>query len=112
MANKPTMLGAFMKDKNVASIAPTSEYCVRKILDAIEFRPHQVIVEYGPGSGAFTSALLERMAPDSLLVAIETNEDFVRELRETLGEQHPISRFKVVHDSAENALEQLHDLGI
>ena len=59
-----------MTDKNVASVARTSKKTVERICRAINFDKDIVLVEYGPGSGAFTKYLLSRMSLDSKLIAI------------------------------------------
>jgi phospholipid N-methyltransferase len=58
-----------------------------------------VFLEYGPGVGTFTTEILRRMRPDAVLIALETNADFVRFLR---GKIHD-DRLHVVHGSAADA---------
>jgi phospholipid N-methyltransferase len=66
-----------------------------------------VFLEYGPGVGTFTTEILRRMRPDAVLVAMETNSDFVRFLRGRLHDD----RLHVFHGSAADAdaaLAHLH----
>lgn len=52
----------FFKDpKNVASIWPSSRILGRAMLRGFEFREGVTVVEYGPGSGAFTRLIAERL---------------------------------------------------
>ena len=51
-----------------------------------------VIVEFGPGTGPITRALIESKPPNSKLIAVERNEEFVAMLRE----RHP--GLDVAHD--------------
>jgi phospholipid N-methyltransferase len=51
-----------------------------------------VIVEFGPGTGPITRALIESKPANAKLIAIERNEEFVTMLRE----KHP--DLDVVHD--------------
>ncbi len=44
-----------------------------------------LVVEYGPGSGAFTGEIVRNLAPDADFIAIENNERMISLLRE----QHP-----------------------
>lgn len=74
----------FIKDRDVASITPTSNRCVKKVCNHIDFSEDILVVEYGPGDGVFSRYLLERMTPGSRLVMIEANQDFVKHLKETL----------------------------
>ena len=69
------------KDTAVASIAPTSTRCVRAILKSVDFTTAKLIIEFGPGDGAFTAPILTKLGPDAKLVVIETNEEFVAILR-------------------------------
>ncbi len=90
-----------IKDVNVASIAPTSGFGVNKIFKCIDFDRAKLIVEYGPGGGVITKALLKKMRPDAKLVAIETNNDFA----DLLEGQIDDSRFHLFRDSAEEVLD-------
>lgn len=86
-----------LKDRNVASIAPSSLATVKKVCDKIDFNKKSVIVEYGPGTGVFTRYLLEKMNSESKLILIETNEYFASLLRKIND-----PRVFVFNDSAEN----------
>ncbi|MBB5173849.1 class I SAM-dependent methyltransferase [Texcoconibacillus texcoconensis] len=88
----------FIKDRNIASVTPTSKQGVREIANRMDFTKPMTIVEYGPATGVFTEHLLERMTDDSLIIAIEMNENFVHELQGNVND----SRLIVCHDSAEN----------
>lgn len=90
-------LRQFIKDKNVASLIPTSKFAVNRAFKNINLNGYKVIVEYGPGEGAFTRRMLNEMAPDANLIAIETNEEMVKALNEINDK-----RLIVVNDSAEN----------
>lgn len=76
----------FIKDRDVASIIPTSLRCVKKVCTHIDFTKDFLLVEYGPGNGAFTTFLLEKMTPGSRLVLIEANEDFIRQLNDKIDD--------------------------
>ena len=80
----------------VGSIIPSSDRLIAKMLDPVDWAGCKLFVEYGPGVGTFCRPILERMAPDATLIAIDTNEDFVRYLRHTI----PDGRFSAVHGSA------------
>jgi phospholipid N-methyltransferase len=80
----------------VGSIIPSSDRLIDRMLGPVDWSACKVFVEYGPGVGTFCRPILERMAPDATLIAIDTNEDFVRYLRHVI----PDSRFSAVHGSA------------
>ena len=50
----------------------------------MDFSQRRVIVEYGPGTGVISEEVLKRMTPDSLLILLEINNDFVQLLRNKL----------------------------
>ena len=95
----PMMLG---------SIIPSSRFLVNQVLEPIDWQRAQVIVEYGPGVGTITGEILRRMRPDAHLIAIETNNDFVRFLGKSLADP----RLQVVHDSAAEVQNVLQRLGL
>lgn len=74
----------FIKDRDVASVIPTSMRCVKKVCTHIDFSQDFLLVEYGPGNGVFTKYLLEKMTSGSRLILVEANQDFVKELKSTL----------------------------
>ena len=95
----PLMLGSFI---------PSSRFLIRTLLGELDFDRARVIVEYGPGVGTFTHEILARMRPDAVLVALETNREFVDFLQAS-----PDPRLKVIHGSAavvQGALEA-HGIG-
>ena len=77
---------------------------VRRVCKWIDFEEDQIIVEYGPGNGVFSEFILERMTPNSTLLLIESNEDFVETL-EAMTADDP--RAVVVEDRAERIVEIL-----
>lgn len=74
----------FIKDRDVASVVPTSLRCVKKVCTHINFSKDFLLVEYGPGNGVFTKYLLQKMTAGSQLILVEANEDFVRELNKSI----------------------------
>jgi phospholipid N-methyltransferase len=92
----------------LGSIVPSSRFLVQRVLEPIDWQAARVLVEYGPGVGTLTREILGRMHRDARLVVIETNADFVRFLRATLGDP----RVDVVQDSAANVQGILQGLGL
>jgi len=88
----------FLKDQDVAAIAPSSSFLVRRVCKWIDFDEDQVIVEYGPGNGVFSAFILDHMTADSTLLLIESNPDFVETLEEMTADD---PRAIVVEDRAE-----------
>jgi phospholipid N-methyltransferase len=85
--------------KMLGSLIPSSRFLVNHVLAEVDWDRARVFVEYGPGVGTFTTEILRRMRPDAVLVALETNAEFVRFLR---GKLHD-DRLHVIHGSAADA---------
>src|SRR5215831_17475164 len=68
----------------LGSIIPSSRFLVNQVLAPVDWERAMVIVEYGPGVGTFTAEILKRMRSDARLVVFETNDDFVKFLRNSL----------------------------
>lgn len=98
----------FVKDKNIGSVTPTSRFGVKKILSKINFNKNLVVVEYGPGTGVITKALLAKMNKKSKLIALETNGAFYKILKKKIKDP----RFYIFHDSAENVATYLEKLDL
>ena len=60
----------------VGSVIPSSKQLIDKMLSKVDWAECRLFVEYGPGVGTFTEHILQRMAPDATLIAIDTNPDF------------------------------------
>jgi phospholipid N-methyltransferase len=80
----------------VGSIVPSSPTLIRHMLRPVDWKNTKLFVEYGPGVGTFCRPVLEHMAGDATLIAIDTNEDFIDYLRRDIRD----SRFIAVHGSA------------
>ena len=91
----------------VGSIIPSSGKLIDKMLGRVDWGRAKVFVEYGPGVGTFCQPILDRMAPDATLIAIDTNPDFIHYLRRRIGD----SRFDPVEGSAADVRQILADRG-
>ncbi len=111
----PTWLGRtilfgrnfFKHPRMLGSLIPSSRFLVSRLLRRVDWSRAQVIVEYGPGVGVFTSEILRRMRSDATLVVFETNENFVEYVRRAL----PDRRLHVIHGSAAEISTVLAQLG-
>ena len=68
--------GFLERPKEVGSIIPSSRWMERRITRTAEIATAKLAIELGPGTGGTTKALLQAMAPDAKLLAIEINPDF------------------------------------
>jgi len=77
----------FLRHPNMVGwCLPSSRFLVDEVLKQIDWNKAKVIVEYGPGVGAFTTRLLERMRPDATLIALEINPTYITHLQRTLND--------------------------
>ncbi|HEU0043270.1 class I SAM-dependent methyltransferase [Sphingomonas sp.] len=91
----------------VGSIIPSSDRLIDKMLGPVDWANCKLFVEYGPGVGTFCRPILDRMAPDAKLIAIDTNADFIRYLRHTITDP----RFAAVSGSAADVEQIVADHG-
>ena len=101
-AERLRFFGAFLRGPlKVGSFWPSSPQLAEKIVDGCDLPSRQTVVELGPGTGAFTSLILERVRVRSGFFAIEIDPIHVRDLRRRFP------RLQVYDDSAERLPEYL-----
>ena len=83
----PTMVG---------SSFPASHWLINRMLHGIDWSRVTTMLEYGPGTGAFTAAILSRLPPNARLIAIDTSASFTDHLISAIPDQ----RLHVVTGSA------------
>jgi phosphatidylethanolamine/phosphatidyl-N-methylethanolamine N-methyltransferase len=89
--------------KTVGAVLPSSRALADVMLAPIDFASARAIVEFGPGTGAFTREIARRLAADCRYLGIELNPHFVHELRR----QFP--RLSFVHGSVADLTAILAD---
>jgi phospholipid N-methyltransferase len=98
----------FLKHPNMVGwVLPSSPFLVDEVLKRVDWDKAKVIVEYGPGVGAFTTKVLDRMRPDATLIALEVNPDFYQFLNGSLRD----TRLKLINESAAEIDAVLQGLG-
>ena len=108
---RPRMLAyleAFLKDRNVATIFPSSQSLIRRVIKALDLSGAETVVEYGPADGILTVSLLKHLGPKATLVAIELNPGFYRALKGKVKDP----RLKAVRGDVRKVREILSGLGI
>jgi len=91
----------------VGSVIPSSKVLIDKMLEPVDWANCKLFVEYGPGVGTFTEHVLQRLAPDATLIAIDTNADFTSYLRRKFAD----SRLFAVTGSAADVRQIMEDCG-
>lgn len=99
----------FKAPRTVGAVAPSSERLAEKMVSDIDFQNAKCIVEYGPGTGVFTDKLVKRKRQDTLLLLLECNKEFCRQLEERYKGYNNII---LINDSAENVDKYLADYNI
>lgn len=99
------------KHREVASVAPTSRVSVRHICRDIPTDRPCVVVEFGPGTGAFTRHLLDWIHPESHLIAIELHEGFAKDLEKFARSRSGGCRFDPVCGDARDVSRWLTEFG-
>ncbi len=101
-------LRGFLKNPvMVGSVIPSSKVLIDRMLGPVKWDEVKLFVEYGPGVGTFTRPILDRLAPDAKLIAIDTNADFIKYLAEDIEDPRLIA----VHGSAAEVEQIVADHG-
>lgn len=95
--------------RHTGSIARSSPFLGRDISEKINPNIHKLVVELGPGDGAITGHILDRLSGDARLIILEINPIFVEKLQKKYANE---PRITIIHDSAENLSGHLARLGI
>lgn len=108
LSPKWQFLRGFLKNPvMVGSVIPSSKVLIDRMLDPVKWDEVKLFVEYGPGVGTFTRPILEKLAPDAKLIAIDTNEDFIKYLKRDIDDERLIA----VHGSAADVEQIIADQG-
>jgi len=84
------------KPFTVGACWPSSPVLSRTVVESCDFAPGDTVVELGPGTGAFTELLLERLGDGGRLLALEISPTNIEVLRRRFP------RGTMIHDSAEH----------
>lgn len=99
----------FIKNhKTVGSITPSGRSLTKKMLEPINFNEAKTIVEFGPGTGAITGQLIEKLAPGAQLFSIDTNPAFVQ----ALSKKFPQSNVQFIEGQAQEITTILSKMGV
>lgn len=76
--------------KTTGAIAPSSPALAQRMVECAQVATAQSVLELGPGTGAFTTAIDQVLPQGSSYLGLELNQTFVDQLRI----QHPRMRFE------------------
>lgn len=74
--------------KAIGAVAPSSQQLARHLMRSIDWGDTTTLVEYGPGTGAITRAIVSQLQPDMKFLAIEINKRFAEILQDRFPESH------------------------
>lgn len=98
------------KPRIIGSIIPSSKYLTKKILSFIDFNKERLcLLEYGPGTGPFTSEIIKNLKPSDKLIVIELNQKFAINLKEKYKSYKNV---KIYEDCVANTKKILDNEGI
>jgi phospholipid N-methyltransferase len=100
----------FLKNpRRIGAIAPSGKFLARKMIDSIRFDKATCIVEFGPGTGAFTKEIIKRKRKHTILILIEQNQLFCDQLNVKYKDHQGVY---IICDSAENIYKYLAEYKI
>ncbi len=100
MGDTFTFLKNFIRHPTqVGAIAPSSPALVKAMIQWIDWENAQNVVEFGPGTGVFTQAVVEQLRDDAKFFAIERSAELVAATRQRCP------GVTVFEDSATNVVE-------
>ncbi len=94
--------------QNIASIAPSSRYLARAMLEGLPIDGVRTVVELGAGTGAITRVLLETLPPQATLLAFEINPEFISYIQKSFSDP----RLVLLNARAESLGQELRRRGL
>ena len=93
------------ENRSTGAFSPSSKELTEAITGMVDLKSVKSIVEYGPGTGVFTEAILRKKHPDAYFLAMEVNPRFAEFTQERCPRAH------VVNDCAQNTHKYLKKAG-
>jgi phospholipid N-methyltransferase len=90
-------------NRNVGAVTMSSKYVIKNVTQRLG-KPLHTVIEYGPGDGVMTRALLLHLAPQGKLFVIESNPQFIKALHKIKDKRLHILQGKV----QDLALDKIH----
>jgi phosphatidylethanolamine/phosphatidyl-N-methylethanolamine N-methyltransferase len=88
-----------------SAIVPSSPWLAERMVEAVGLEQAKVVVELGPGTGAFTRAIQKEISPSAFFMALEIDPGFASHLKRKFPRVH------IINDSAEHLDLHLRALG-
>jgi phosphatidylethanolamine/phosphatidyl-N-methylethanolamine N-methyltransferase len=88
-----------------SAVVPSSRWLAERMIEGLPLDEAKLVVELGPGTGAFTRVIQKELQPSALFLALEINQNFATHLKRRFPRVH------VINDSAERLDQHLRALG-
>jgi len=98
--------------RELSTIFPSSPFLARTIANQMDFEEPRTIAELGPGDGALTGPIVERMHPRSDLILIEVVDSFCQQLHEQYSDHEKFGSIEILNGGAEELSEICAERGI
>ncbi|MBX7187474.1 MAG: methyltransferase domain-containing protein [Vicinamibacteria bacterium] len=106
MRDRAKFLAAFVKRPfDTGSITPSSAQLAEAMVEGMDLREAETVVELGPGTGPFTRVIQDELKPGACFLCFEINPEMAEALR------HNFPNVQVVNDSIENLAHYLKEAG-
>ncbi len=96
----------FAAPVEIGALTPSGRALASLVTETVHVPSASCVVEFGPGTGAITEVIIDRLRPGATFFAVEINPDFVRLLRERFP------RVPIYQDSAANTRTYLDQHGL
>jgi phosphatidylethanolamine/phosphatidyl-N-methylethanolamine N-methyltransferase len=88
-----------------SAIMPSSPWLAERMVADVGLDQAKVVIEIGPGTGAFTRAIQKEISPSAFFFAVEIDSHFASHLKRQFPRVH------IINDSAERLDQHLQALG-
>ena len=102
MLEQINFLKVALLDRQIGAMTRSSKYVVKAVMRNLSNLSLRRVIEYGPGDGVITKAILNRMPKDGQLIVVETNLKFLKILKD-IGDP----RLKIIKGTAQEVSEKL-----
>lgn len=83
MSDLTLFLGKFLRHGTaIASLAPSSRWLARATVRNVDWSRSRIVVELGAGTGPITRVIAERARPETRVLVVERDPDFLQRLHE------------------------------
>lgn len=93
----------------IGAIAPSGKDLSKKMIEDINFKNCNYIIEYGAGTGSFTKEIIKRKKDSTKFIIFETDKEFYKNLKKSYQYKKNVT---IINDSAENVKDYLDKLNI